>query len=34
MWTPDRYERAGDCDEVLRVSKPFASELPIRGIAP
>jgi hypothetical protein len=38
MWTPDpmdgRYERAGDSDEVLRLSKPFAIELPIREITP
>jgi hypothetical protein len=26
--------QAGDSDEVLRLSKPFAIELPIRGVAP
>ncbi|WP_433370793.1 Uma2 family endonuclease [Actinoplanes sp. CA-142083] len=29
-----RYEPAGDSDEVLRLSKPFAIEVPIREIAP
>jgi hypothetical protein len=45
MWTPDLYvhaddlvdggcQPAGDSDEVLRLSKPFAIEVPIREIAP
>ena len=29
-----RYEPAGDSDEVLRLSKPFAIEVPIREITP
>ncbi|GIM98331.1 hypothetical protein [Paractinoplanes toevensis] len=29
-----RRARAGDSDEVLRLSKPFAIELPIREITP
>jgi hypothetical protein len=29
-----RYERAGDSDEVLRLSKPFEIALSIRDITP
>ncbi|MET3428647.1 hypothetical protein BJ973_007859 [Actinoplanes tereljensis] len=29
-----RYRWAGDSDEVLRLSKPFAIELPIRELLP